>query len=200
MRKLKIDWLKYLNEHKVMDYMIIDPPWNFDDKSPKAINPLKYDLWRDNEYGIKKIFKLAKASYLFIWVPNSLLDVLLSLSVELRKYKYKTLITWVKLTSGGKYHYGLGHWLRNSTEQLVVFSKEIGSYKSRAIRLTMRNVYHGVIRPKTGKPRDLELSIIEQLSDRGYNTGAYVFSGTEKMDCFSKYEIDLIDMEFTDEV
>lgn len=196
MRKFKTDWKEYLKIHSDMDYLIADPPWNFDDKPPRAINQLKYSLWKNNITGIKSLFALSEAQYLFVWIPNSLLDVLLALSMVSKKYKFKTLVTWVKMTNGGKYHYGLGHWMRNSTEQLVVFAKK----KAKPIKLSMRNVHHDQTRPKTGKPRSLELGIIEQLAERGYTSGAYIFSGTDKIGGFKKYNIDLVDVEFANEV
>lgn len=200
MNRLKMDWKEYLKDHKQVDYLIVDPPWNFDDKPPRAVNQLKYDLWKNNVVGIKNLFRLSEAQYLFVWIPNSLLDVLLALSITSKKYKFKTLITWVKMTKGGKYHYGLGHWLRNATEQLVVFAKEVGSKKAKPIKFNTRNVHHGQTRPKTGKPRKLELEIIEQLSAKGYTAGAYIFSGVDETGCFKRYDIDLIDVGFEHEV
>lgn len=187
-----MDWKEYMKQGKALDYMIFDPPWNFNDKPPKATSQLTYDLWLNNQKCADHIFKKANASCLFIWVPSSLLDVLLCASMESPGYRYKTLMTWVKTTKHGKIHYGLGNWFRNSTEQLAVF----GRVGARPIKLTMRNAHHAPPRSRTGKPRDFERELVYQLGAKGYRDGAYVFSGIDELDMFDVFNIDMVDMEF----
>jgi N6-adenosine-specific RNA methylase IME4 len=192
MKTMSADWASYLKKNPDVEYVIADPPWNFDDKSPKAISQLKYVLWNNNASCILKLFRLCSARYLFVWVPNSLLDVLLSASLISRKFTYKTLITWAKTTKSGKIHYGLGHWFRNSTEQLVIFVQN----GAKPLKSSQRNLQFHKTRPRTGKPRALELHIIDLLERSGCTHGAYLFSGIDEVACFVDYNIDLVDVEF----
>ncbi len=194
MQKIAQDWAAYLTVDVACQYAIIDPPWNFDDKPPKAKAQLAYTLWDNNAQCLEKLGEglLAHgAQHLFLWCPTALLHQVLPVWAGM----YKTLITWVKQTKWGKLFYGLGNTFRNSTEQLIVCTAP----GAKPLRSHLRNVHHETARKRTGKPRGLEVAILQELADRGFVRGAYLFSGMAEVECFQKFDIDLVDTGFAED-
>ena len=190
MNIVKKDWKEYLKDNNFFDYLIADPPWRFDDKPPKVDGQLSYSLWDDNKKCLNEMFDNAKSKHYLIWIPTSLLPDLISVVAKRDDLDFKTLLTWVKTTSKGKIHYGLGHTLRNSTEQLAFVS----SKGNKPMRLNIRNVYHGKTKPRTGKPRELEKILVSNIDLEKNKKGVYLFSGSEDLDIFMDFNIDLVDI------
>lgn len=190
MKVVKADWKDYLQQNNKFDYVIADPPWKFGDKPPKLDDQLNYSLWDKNDSCLEYLFNSSKAKHYFIWIPTSLISEFMGVVNRHDELVYKTMLTWVKLTATGKIHYGLGHTLRNATEQLIFLTAK----GEKPLRIHERNIYHAKTRPKTGKPRELEYKIVESLQQRGFDKGVYLFSGTEQLDSFKKFNIDLVDI------
>lgn len=158
---------KNINKYK---YMIIDPPWNYDDKPPSLTrNQLTYTLW-DN-YELKDIFNLTSIDYIFLWCTNSMLPVCFECAKD-TEFEYKTLVTWIKSTRNDNLFYGLGNSFRNCTEQMLVFSRKGVS----PIRLPLRTAVFAEAGERTGKPKAFEKQLVDYLSNKGMN-GVYIFSG-----------------------
>lgn len=168
------DYLDFIKEGHYYDCIIIDPPWKFDNKLRFLENhQLQYNLWDDNIKCLKYIFNNIKCKYLFIWCCNSLINEVIESSKD-TSFIYKTMVTWVKLTSNDKLFYGLGNTFRNATEQLLVFQKE----KCKSLNLPLRNVIMEKCGKRTIKPKQFEKDLIDLLNDKGYNT-CYIFSGNQ---------------------
>lgn len=184
MQKHKIDYKEYVGymDHKY--YSIIDPPWDFNDKPPKVDGQVSYSRWNDNHECMKWVFENIKSDILFIWIPVSLEDV--PHKAVCNKFKYRTRLTWRKLTKHGKEHYGLGHWFRNSTESLMVFAKDV-----KAIKSPLRNIFSASASDeRTEKPKEAEVEIIRSLGIAA--TGAYLFSGPN-VESFNEFKLDCVD-------
>lgn len=188
MQLINKDYRKFLNELPKGDYAIADPPWDFNDSKNPAVlkHQVLYERWKNEDVDL--IFEKFDVSYIFLWVPNSLLkEVLVRDSKE---YVYKTVITWKKLTKTGKTFYGLGNHFRNSTEQLLVFVRK----GAKTLRNSRRNIVEEIAGKRTIKPKIFEKELVSFLNDKGFK-GYYLFSGDET-DCFKEFNIDLIDIIF----
>lgn len=191
------DYIATMNEK---DFVLIDPPWNYNDNASVRNNKVKpaffrrqvcYERW-DNQTGLEQIFKNCKSKHILLWSTNSMLiDIM---RANHYNYIYKTIVTWVKLTAKEKIWYGLGYSFRNSTEQLLLFSRK----KEKPIRLAMRSVLHEKWQKRTGKPKNWELLLFQNLEEKGLKKFSYIFSGN-KINCFKALDIDLVDINFTEE-
>ena len=189
MKILKMDYKDYIKQMDEKDVVLVDPPWSYDDKHPRAVKQLSYSLW-DND--VTFIFENVKTKYLLIWVTNSFVDKLFQdyFSSD-SPFEYKTLITWVKLTKSGKLFYGLGNHFRNATEHIAVFVRK----DIKPIRLAIRNVFHAKVGPRTLKPKEFEVKILKEFNQAGFSKFAYIFSGPY-INAFKKLDIDLVDICF----
>jgi site-specific DNA-methyltransferase (adenine-specific) len=59
---------------------------------------------------------------LFLWCTNSHLHEAFHV-LEAWGFHYKTVMTWIKTTNGDGVYLGVGNWLRNNTEQILVAVK-----------------------------------------------------------------------------
>jgi len=184
------DYKRYLMFVEERDYAFADPPWNFEDNErPDFIrNQIVYERW-NNQEGLKCLFNFLKVKYLFLWCPNALLKEVLSF--DSKDYIYKTIITWVKLTSKGNLFYGLGNSFRNCTEQLLFYVHK----GVKPLRSSLRNIIYEKSGKKTQKPKIGERELMTELIHKGFNEGIYLFSG-ENVSLFSDLDIDLVDIIF----
>lgn len=91
-----------------------------------------------------------------------------------KNFKYKTILTWVKLSNKGNLLYGMGYTLKNCSEQMLVLSRP----KAKPLRLVIKNVVIDKIYKRTLKPKSKEKEIVGALTSKGMN-GIYIFSGGE---------------------
>lgn len=176
MKKIKSN---YLDLNIDTDVLIVDPPWDYEDKLD-GINTLQtsYNRWNNKE-GLEWLFS-QKVDYLFIWTTNSMLyDVL---RAEHKNFIYKQCITWIKQTSKGNLMYGLGNNFRNSTEQILLFVKK----GCKPLRLNIRNLIFAKTGKRTIKPKVWESELIRMLNERN-KTVSYVFSGPN-VDLFTQFD------------
>jgi N6-adenosine-specific RNA methylase IME4 len=203
MRKINIDYLRYMEKMGWKDFVITDAPWNLGDKPPKATSQLKYELWKDNVAGMVTIFQNVKTDLLFVWVINAVIQELFEAVCiynwtepnKRRHWRNKNKFGWIKLTNLGNNFYGTGHWNRNCSEELFIFARP----SCKPTRLSLRSHFKEERRDKTVKPIQFELQLISDLRDRGLMKSAYIFSGTdpEKMSRLrrNKFDIDCVDIE-----
>ncbi len=186
MKQIHADYKDFLKEEVIYDYAIVDPPWSYDDIRPKLkINQLSYNLWDNTDLNL--IFDKINAKYLFIWVTNSMIENVFN--SDFKTYKYKTLVTWSKLTTKGNLFYGLGNHFRNNTEHLMLFTNK----KVKPLRSSKRNLIVEACGKRTQKPKTFESALISEFENKGMS-GLYLFSG----DCimFNDFNIDCVDINF----
>ena len=166
----KQDFKQYLENQGNYNYAIIDPPWNYDSK-PNAVmyNQLTYELWDNND--LKLMFEQLKVDYIFLWVTNSFIPNAIE-AAKNTEFKYKTIFTWVKLTSKDNLFWGLGNTFRNCTEHIMVFQRK----KAKVLNLSMRNCVLAQANKRTMKPKAFEKDLVERL-DKKELKGIYIFSG-----------------------
>ena len=182
----KTDFEEFLNNNSTpYGFAIIDPPWNYDDKSPSLTdNQLTYDLW-DN-IKLIDIFNKLDVSYMFIWVTSSMLPVVFDCwNSSGNNYEYKTVIPWIKTTSKDNICYGLGNSFRQCCEYLVLFQKP----GSDVLRLPDRALIVEETGSRTIKPKVWERQLVDKLNKKGLN-GVYIFSGgnLDFIDCVDVIE------------
>lgn len=196
MKVLKQDYLSYLATATKLDYMLIDPPWRFDDRPPKMRPQTRFTLWDDNVENLGRVFGYAQylgIDLIWLWCPVSLIDIPIQMS-QGYTYKYKMAAVWKKLTKHGKEFYGCGYWLRNSVEFLLLFTR-VGN-KLPPMRSAHRNIWaYAASEESTAKPREMETNILNSMvAAYGKDIhGAYLFSGPE-VECFKDFNIDCVDI------
>lgn len=181
------DFKEFLSEHaKDYDYIIFDPPWKFNNKVPNLFNQqLTYNLWNNNIEDLRWIFENTNGpKYMFIWTCNSIINEVFEAAKD-TGWIYKTMVTWVKQTNKGNLFYGLGNTFRNATEQIMVFQRP----KTKALNLSLRNVFMAPAGVRTIKPKEFEGGLIKALNSKGMN-GVYIFCG----DSFGCLDIDGVDI------
>ena len=179
------DFKEFLKRGISYDYVFIDPPWNYNDKSPKAVSQLSYSLWNNNTSDLLYILQNIKCDYIFLWTTNSMLqEVFLAINQQ-SIFVQKTMITWVKLTNRGNLFYGLGHNFRNSTEQLLVLVKK----GAKPLKTNIRTHVQEEAGLRTLKPKKFEKALIDTLNTKKLS-GCYIFSG---LNCDS-LDVDCVDI------
>lgn len=169
------------------DYLLIDPPWDFDDKRPRTRRQLKYSLWGPVEKEIPRLFSAIDCKGVFMWCPNSFLEQVILAKGGVTSYQLKTVITWNKMNAGGKSAYGTGSYFRNSTEQILVFVRR----GERAWHSRLRTSFQAVTGPRTEKPKMAEREIMEDIK----GSWSYIFSGPN-VDEFRELDVVCLDSCF----
>lgn len=129
--------------------VLADPPWRFDDRGSR-IAPDHSGHYQT--MSLAEIIGLApmvreladKSSHLWLWAPNAfILSGDAQMVVRMWGFTPKQLATWVKPKIG------MGHWMRNTTEQLLF------CVKGRLGALSPKNVpthFFGPILRHSAKP------------------------------------------------
>ena len=198
MRIINADW-RDSNLYKDFDYLLIDPPWNFDDRPPKAARQVsdQYEIWGQGLLGngssVIKVLSwcsLGKVHAVFMWVPWSILEEAVSVHFNAdynrgKRYVLKTVFTWVRLTKNDKIKFGLGHSGRVASEGLLVWVLN----DKPPINLQMRTVVHEYSGKRTRKPKNFEVELMTRLPGKW----RYIFSGPE-YEPFRNIDVDLVDI------
>lgn len=171
MEYFKQDYKEFLRGGYNYDYAIIDPPWKYNQPAKKSIakNQLCYNLWDNKE--LINLLNIINVDYIFLWVTNPMLGEVFDYIKESGKFKYKTILTWVKLKNN-KIMYGMGYHLKNASEQMLVLAKP----KAKPLRLIVKNVVIEEIGKRTSKPHSKEKEIVDAMNKKGMK-GIYLFSG-----------------------
>jgi len=102
---------------------------------------------------------IAADALLFFWQvsakPQSALDV-----VRAWGFEVKTQIAWVKTTSGGKLHFGMGRILRGAHETCLVAAR--GRYAPHVLDKTIRTVLIAPVGKHSEKP-DAFYDLVERI-------------------------------------
>ncbi|HEY9735457.1 MAG TPA: MT-A70 family methyltransferase [Trichocoleus sp.] len=109
------------------DYRLVvaDPPWRYQLRESDATHRGRtpYPNMSDEQILSLPIGQItAKDAYLLLWVTNNHLPLGFR-CLEAWGFQYKGIHTWLKVSSKGTPHIGVGHYGRNCTEQILVAIK-----------------------------------------------------------------------------
>lgn len=118
--------------------ILIDPPWRF--RTWSETNQRKAASRHYRLMTIDDIIALPVATYaapncaLFMWAINPMIPQALRV-IEAWGFTYKTVaLTWAKRTPGGRaWHFGLGYWNRQNTEQCFLATRGHPVRRSKSI-------------------------------------------------------------------
>lgn len=148
-------------------YQIIyaDPPWGSNTqfaREKKRGNPQHYPLMTLE--GIKNlpIKQLADDNaILFLWVVDTQLFDAKEV-IEAWGFTYKTVaFTWVKETSTGKDHFGVGMWTRKNPEMCLIAT----TGKPKRINAGVRQLQRHKVREHSRKPDEIRDEIVKLVGD-----------------------------------
>lgn len=147
--------------------ILADPPWCFRNKTGK-IAPEHHRLTRYDTMAIEDIRALAipeiaaPVCHLYLWCPNALLDVGLSV-LNAWGFTYKSNLVWHKIRKdGGSDGRGVGFYFRNVTE-LVLFGVRGKNARTRAAGRRQVNFLATRKREHSRKPDEI-YPVIEACS------------------------------------
>ena len=191
-KKINLDYKEYLKNDN-SDCLILDPPWNFDNKSPKITATTQFTKWQDDKKDLEEIFKLSNSQIIFCWTPASYIPIFFE--IDLHGYKYKTILSWVKLTKNKDIFKGMGFWFKNSCEYLLMFTKN-GAKPLHSNIDTI--IFEEVTKSsQTQKPKKFESRLLNNLYDSNYKKITYIFSGIfVNYDIPPGLELNLVDINF----
>ena len=151
------------------DCIAIDPPWQYDARVNDKTHRGRMDY---PTMPIKDILALsvnqlaADNAVLWLWVTNSFLQEGFQ-CLDAWGFQYKTVLTWVKMSSKGTPHIGLGNWLRNATEQCLFAVKgDVKSFSKQGILKGDANVIFAPRREHSRKPEEF-YELVSKLSPEG---------------------------------
>lgn len=140
--------------------LLADPPWRFDDRGSRIAPDHKGKHYPTMSLaaiiGLGDFVRahVARNAHLWLWAPNSfVLDGSAQLVARQWGFKPKQLATWIKCQMG------MGHWMRNATEQLIFCTR--GQLPPRA-----RNVVNWITAKRgrhSAKPAE-SYRLIERIS------------------------------------
>ncbi len=141
--------------------LVADPPWLFDDRLP---GPTRGAAKNYRVMSLKDICAFALPpfeddAWLFLWRVSSQVEAAYQV-VRAWGFSPKTELVWEKLTSGGKPHFGMGHYLRASHETCIVAVR--GAPKP-AVR-DIRSRFAAPVGQHSEKPEAF-YKIVERLTD-----------------------------------
>lgn len=146
--------------------LVADPPWPYSDKLPGngrgAAKHYSVMSIRDIEYF--DLPPMAADSLLFLWrvaaMPGEALRVCRAWGFE-----PKSEIVWVKLTSAGKPHFGMGRYVRAQHETCIIATR--GKGNSRIRNHAVRSVFEAPVGRHSAKPERF-YEIVEELAAGPY--------------------------------
>lgn len=104
--------------------VLADPPWRFANRTgkmaPEHRRLTRYATMTPEEIKALPVSKILQSTaHLYLWVPNALLPLGLSV-MECWGFTYKTNVIWYKIRKdGGPDRRGVGFYFRNVTEMLL---------------------------------------------------------------------------------
>lgn len=143
----------------------VDPPWTYRDKA-KAGNrgsAMQYRVMTLAELKQLDVARLAAPDCLLAmwWVPPQPREALEL--VDAWGFKLRTMkgFTWHKLTKRGMSHFGLGHWTRSNTED-VLFAT-IG--RPQRVNKGVRQFVSALTRGHSRKPPEVRNGLVKLMGD-----------------------------------
>lgn len=150
--------------------ILADPPWPFRDQGSRIapahaghyqVKPMRDILASDGAW-VRQI--AAEDSFLFLWTPSSLLlDGTARRVCRAWGFDPKQIATWLKTTASGTPAMGMGHYMRNCTEHMVLARRGTPS----VVRRDMLNHFEAPRGRHSAKP-DAAYEIIEELCEGPY--------------------------------
>jgi N6-adenosine-specific RNA methylase IME4 len=112
--------------------IIADPPWEFRAGKSTRIKP-RYETLDSPSIAALPVQDLAASkSLLFLWTTSSHLQEALHV-VDAWGYKYKATIVWVKRGTSGLLQIGMGSYVRNAHEFVLIGSRGGLTFRDRSI-------------------------------------------------------------------
>lgn len=150
-----------------MKYSIVyaDPPWNSNSqfgRDKKKGNEQHYPLMDLEAIKNLPVGNLADDScILFLWVVDTQLFEAKEV-IESWGFKYKTVgFTWVKKTTTGKDHFGVGMWTRKNPEMCLIATKG----HPKRINAGIRQLQYGPKREHSRKPDEIREEIVRLVGN-----------------------------------
>ena len=103
--------------------LVVDPPWDSDWYSPSARHPPYATMTVDEILALPVAGWAEGNCHLYLWTPNNFLPLAVE-AMARWDFAHKSVLTWVKPRNG------MGHYFRNSTEQVLFGIR--GKLKTRA--------------------------------------------------------------------
>lgn len=149
--------------------IVADPPWKFRDKLSRkrgAARQYKNVLPLD---AIKafRVPPIADDAFLFMWRVASQVEEAYEV-VRAWGFVPKTEIVWVKKTSRGKRHMGMGHTVRGEHEVCIVATRGRPRVKSRGIRSTFDTINFDAPVGRHSEKPEIFFEIVEALAEGPY--------------------------------
>lgn len=118
------DLRAFLSDHKKFGTILVDPPWQFQNRTGK-VAPEHKRLSRYATLSIEDIKALPvseaadEVAHLYLWVPNALLPWGIEV-MQAWGFQYKSNLVWHKIRKdGGSDGRGVGFYFRNVTELML---------------------------------------------------------------------------------
>lgn len=105
------DWTPHEVEPTTFSTIVIDPPWQYDNKVTRGAAEDHYSTMTLDELEALEL-PAAKDSHLYLWVTNGFLRQGFDL-LDVWGFTYKACLTWIKP------QIGMGNYFRNSTEHVL---------------------------------------------------------------------------------
>lgn len=98
--------------------IVADPPWRFSDQGSRAAPSYSTLALQDIVHmPIESI--AAERAHLYLWVPSALLRGGLAV-VQAWGFRMVATMVWVKMGQGGAVQIGMGHYVRNAHELVLI--------------------------------------------------------------------------------
>ena len=195
--KICQDYNEYIKNMTEKDFMIVDPPWNYNNKAKEFTTRTEFSKVTDNVEFLNYLFLNVKTKLLFLWITSPLLGYLLlsqKYGVTFGDFEYKQILVWSKTKNDGFDYEGQGFWFKNSCEFIVLFAKHgVKPIRSRILNICREKATKNA---ETQKPKIFESFIFRELYNAGYSTGVYLFSGSfSDYDISIKQNVELVDIK-----
>lgn len=142
-----------------------DPPWAFGDKLPgKGRGAAKhYGVMTVGEICRFPLPPLADNAWLFLWRVSAMVEEAYRV-VRAWGFTPKSEVVWLKKTTSGKRHFGMGRYVRAEHEMCIVSVR--GRVRPKA--LNVRSTFEAPVGDHSDKPEHFYTDIVERLADGPY--------------------------------
>lgn len=141
-----------------------DPPWLFGDRLPGKTRGAErlYQCMGSHMIARFELPPIADDAVLFLWrvsaMPSEAIQV-----AEIWGFTVKSELVWLKTTTTGKRHFGMGRYVRASHETCLIATRGRFKPKSRSVR----SVFEAPVGRHSEKPNAF-YDLVEQFSDGPY--------------------------------
>lgn len=136
--------------------ILADPPWDHQQKGTRGAQR-HYSLMRTEEIAALPVARLAaESAHLWLWVTNASLWAGKQV-MEAWGFTYRSILTWVK------FRLGLGQYLRNQSEHVLLGTRGRAPVRFRA----QGSWFYAPVQEHSHKPEE-QYAIIERLSPGPY--------------------------------